>query len=231
MPEARSQRKAFAQRLASGLWLLVSGLLFFSCSGEHKKSFSERKNSKLPYLVAEPDTLDANGDTIFHRIASYTLTDQNGEPFGPDQLKGKIYVAEFFFASCKGICPIMTGQVQRVQDAFRGNKRVAILSHTVDPVRDTVAALAAFAKEHNAENGQWYFLTGEAKSIYRVARQNYKLPEPFADVKGPEDFFHSSQVALIDSERYIRGYYDATNPKEIDKLVKDITILLSETPQ
>jgi protein SCO1/2 len=121
--------------------------------------------------------------------------------------------------------------VQRVQEAIRGNKRIAILSHTVDPARDSVPVLAAFANDHNAEDGQWYFLTGEAKKIYRTARLDYKLPEPFADVKGPEDFFHSSQVALIDSERYIRGYYDATNPKEIDKLIADIKILLSETPQ
>src|SRR6188768_1575024 len=115
---------------------------------------------------------------IGHRIGDFTFTDQRNRSFGLKDVKGKVFVAEYFFTNCATICPKMTAQMERVQERFRGNGRVAILSFTVDPANDTVARMAEYAQLHHADNDQWHFLTGKQEDLYRAARRSFFVLKP-----------------------------------------------------
>ena len=164
-----------------------------------------------------------------HKIGAFSFTDQTGKTFGLDDVKGKVFVAEYFFSTCGTICPRMTEQMERVHYKFKSNKDVAILSFTVDPETDTVARLAEYAKQHNANAKQWHFLTGKKEDLYQVARRSFFVLKPAAvrnqgDVGS--DFIHTNNFVLVDRELHIRGYYDGTDPKDVDRLMRDMERLL-----
>lgn len=166
-----------------------------------------------------------------HTIQSFSFTDQNNKAFGSKDLKGKVYVAEYFFTTCGTICPIMNAQMQRVQQKFRGNKDFRIVSITVDPEQDSVPQLLQYAKNHQADNNQWHFLTGKKEALYQLARRSFFLLKPAAvrnqgDVGS--DFIHTNYFVLVDQESQIRGYYDGTSEKAVDTLLMDIDLLLEE---
>lgn len=175
---------------------------------------------------AEGNTTKADGN--YHVIDRFELIDQQGQRFTNEQLRGRIYVADFFFANCRDICPAMTNQMARVYKEYKANKEICFVSHTVDPSRDTVAALAAYAQLHDAEYGKWYFLTGEKADIYKLARNSYLLSATEGD-GGTNDFVHTQNFALIDTLGRIRGFYDGTDSVEIDKLILDIRELMKES--
>lgn len=166
-----------------------------------------------------------------HKIQHFSFIDQNNRVFDSKQLEGKVFVAEYFFTTCKSICPIMNQQMQRVQKAYASNLNVQLLSFTVDPEVDTAAQLARYAKEHQAENNQWHFLTGEKDSLYRLARRSFFVLKP-AEAKNQgdvgSDFIHTNNFVLVDRFMRIRGYYDGTSVKEVDRLIHDIQRLLDE---
>lgn len=166
-----------------------------------------------------------------HTIGAFSFLDQTGKPFGSAQLKGKVYVAEYFFSTCGTICPRMNAQMQRVQQAYHGNLKFQIVSLTVDPETDSVAQLAHYAKAHEANPKQWHFLTGKKEDLYRLARRNFFLLKP-AEVKNQgdvgSDFIHTNNFVLIDQQQQIRGYFDGTNPKDVDRLILHIGRLLAE---
>ncbi|MEN3038065.1 MAG: SCO family protein [Candidatus Kryptonium sp.] len=164
---------------------------------------------------------------IYGEIPDFNLIDQNGEKIDLEKLKGNIWVADFFFTSCAGICPRMTEQMSRVQEAFKDNPRIKLVSFTVDPERDSVWVLSEYAKGWGAINGKWFFVTGEKKKIYELARQGFKLPVEEGD-GGPEDFIHSDKFVLVDSKSRIRGYYSGIETEDVDKLIKDIKLILRE---
>jgi len=164
-----------------------------------------------------------------HKIGEFSFTDQNNKVFGLKDVKGKVFVAEYFFTNCGTICPRMTAQMERVQQRFRGNKNFEILSFTVDPANDTVARMAEYAKMHKADNSQWHFLTGKQEDLYRVARRSFfVLKRAEAQNQGDvgSDFIHTNNFVLVDQQQRIRGYYDGTSEKEVDQLMHDIEHLL-----
>lgn len=162
-----------------------------------------------------------------HTISNFQLTDQTGRLVTNENVKGKIYVADFFFTTCHGICPKMTTHMQFVYEHYKNNKNILFLSHTVNPEYDSVAVLATYAKKHGAEADQWLFLTGDKKQIYELARKSY-LVDASEGNGGKEDFVHTQNFALVDKSQHIRGYYDGTDSLEINKLIEDISILLKE---
>lgn len=166
-----------------------------------------------------------------HRIQEFSFTDQSGKSYGSKDLENKIYVAEYFFTTCGTICPVMNAEMQRVQAAFKGNNQFKILSFTVDPETDSVAQMKNYADAHGADPVQWHFLTGEKKDLYRLARRSFFVLKPAeAQNQGDvgSDFIHTNYFVLVDTQKRIRGYYDGTNPKEVDTLIKDIQKLLEE---
>lgn len=166
---------------------------------------------------------------IGHRIGHFEFLNQYGEKTGLREVKGKVFVAEYFFTTCGTICPVMNAQMQRVQKAFAGNDKVRILSFTVDPEVDSVAQMKAYAEGHGAVKGQWHFLTGDKEELYSVARKSFFVLKPAeAENLGDagSDFIHTNNFVLVDQQLRIRGYYDGTNPKEVDQLIKDMDGLL-----
>jgi protein SCO1/2 len=166
-----------------------------------------------------------------HKIAHFSLLDQDSRLFNDRQLKGKVYVAEYFFTTCKTICPIMNGQMCRVQKALNEEQDFAIVSFTVDPETDTPERLKQYCSVHNAIPGKWHFLTGTKHQLYNLARKSFFVLKPAEVVNQGDvgsDFIHTNHFVLVDQERRIRGYYDGTNPKDVDRLISDAKKLLSK---
>jgi len=166
-----------------------------------------------------------------HRVGPFSFTNQEGKTITNEDVKGKIYVAEYFFATCRGICPKMNENMVKVFQAFRGSKDVLILSHTVDPRKDSVAALKTYSLKYDADPHQWLFLTGDKKELYDMARYSYLVTaaDDTAVVDIKSDFIHTQYWVLVDDGGRLRGkFYDGTNPGDVNQLIGDIKQLLEE---
>ncbi|MFN6038901.1 MAG: SCO family protein [Bacteroidota bacterium] len=199
-------------------------LFNFSCSSGERKT--ETPQNLLP-IIGEKK-LSSNGkDTVYHTIPEFSFTNQFGEIVNEKITKDKIYVADFFFATCTSICPVMSKQMGLVQNAFREDKDVLILSHTVNPMHDTVEVLNAYGNKFGAIKDKWHLLTGEKKKIYELAKDGY-LVNALQDDGSAEGFLHSELFVLIDKQKRIRGTYDGTDSVQVVKLIQDIKLLKKE---
>ena len=162
-----------------------------------------------------------NGDTIYHTIAPFSFSDQDSILINLDSVKGKIYVADFFFTSCRTICPKMKAQMLRVYEATAQMNDVIILSHTIDPEYDNVARLHDFAERLGVESNRWHFLTGARDSIFKIAQTSY-FATAMADEAEPDGYIHSGAFLLIDKQQRIRGKYDGTVDVDVNRLIADI---------
>lgn len=176
-----------------------------------------------PRLV-DPAVRNTQGE---HHILGFSLTDHLGNTYTHDSIRGRVLVTDFFFTTCPTICPRMTEQLGRVQEAFRHEPGLLLLSHTVTPERDSVPVLAAHAEEKGVDPARWRLLTGPRKQIYALARRSYFACLDEGD-GGLQDFVHTENFVLVDHKGRLRGFYDGTSPKEVDQLIKDIPKLLAE---
>ena len=184
------------------------------------------------YPVLNPDTEEPmvqNGDTLYQQIPDFRLTSQTGQQVSMKNLEGKIFVANFIFTSCEGVCKKMSSQMTRVQEAFHNDEDFRIVSFSVDPERDSVEALQEYAARYRANKDQWLFLTGPKKEIYQLAIEGFKLPVMEAPSVIP-DFIHSEKFVLVDSRRRVRGIYDGTSEDDVDRLITEIRVLRKEKP-
>lgn len=163
----------------------------------------------------------------YHKIADFSLINQNGETITQDDYKDKIYVADFFFTTCQTICPIMTNHMAKIQKEIMHDSEVMLLSHSVTPEIDTVAQLKRYAIEKGVNDEKWNLVTGDKKHIYELARKSYLAVKTAGD-GGPFDMVHTENFMLIDKKQQIRGFYDGTLKEEIERLLEDITILKEE---
>ena len=184
----------------------------------------EMKRASLP-IFGEREV--ENGDTIYHRIAPFAFVDQDSAVVTNDTFKDKIYVTDFFFTSCRTICPVMKTQMLRVYEAVKEDDEVLILSHTIDPEYDTVALLHDFAERLGVESKKWHFVTGVKDSIYKIAQTSY-FSTALEDKSEPDGFIHSGAFLLVDKQGRLRGKYDGTVPADVDQLIKDIDRLKKE---
>jgi len=162
-----------------------------------------------------------------HFIRSFSLTDQDGEKITEANFENNIYVADFFFTRCGTICPIMTDNMAVLQNEFINTPIVKFLSHSVTPIMDSVPILKTYANQHGAISGKWHITTGDKKEIYNLARKNYFAVLDEGD-GGDQDFIHTEQFILIDTQKRIRGFYDGTNKTDLLKIIEDIHTLLKE---
>lgn len=169
----------------------------------------------------------SNTDTIYHSVGNFTLTNQFGEQVTNQTVKNKIYVADFFFATCQSICPQMSKNLVDVQTAFEKDDSVLILCHTVNPLHDTVEVLNKYGLSYKAIKNKWHFLTGNKKVIYDLAKNDY-LVNALEDDGSPEGFLHSELLLLIDTKGRIRGMYDGTDKLQVNNLINDIKLLKTE---
>lgn len=188
-------------------------------------------NVQKPLPIYQPSQVNAEmvDSTIqyqkkYHKIADFSLINQNGKTITQEDYKGKIYVADFFFTTCQSICPIMTDNMFEIQKIIISDDEVMLLSHTVTPEIDTVAQLKRYAVEKGIIDSKWNLVTGDKKQIYELARKSYLAVKDNGD-GGPFDMIHTENFVLIDKERQIRGFYDGTDSEEIERLLDDIKIL------
>lgn len=165
------------------------------------------------------------------KVAPFSFTNQEGKTITNKDVAGKVYAVEYFFTTCKGICPKMNENMNRIYRAYRGNKNFMILSHSVDPKKDTVEAMKAYSMRFDADPKQWMFLTGDKQELYNTARYSYLLSaqDDTAGVSIDQDFIHDKYFVLVDRNGHIRGrFYDGTNAVQVDSMITDIRVLLEE---
>lgn len=188
---------------------------------------------KLPYFGFDSfDTTFVNNnpkiDTIYHKIPDFRFVSQTGDTVSLKTTENKIYIADFFFVNCPGICVKMAKQMQRVYQAYKENPNVIILSHTVNPEEDSVSVLMEYAnKQGVTDHKKWLFLTGTKPKLYEMARLGYYVTATEGN-GGADDFVHTEKFVLIDKNKNIRGYYDGTNENDVNKMLYDIDVLLEE---
>ncbi|MDO8999495.1 MAG: SCO family protein [Bacteroidota bacterium] len=200
--------------------LIIASILFIAACNTN----SNQKKLLLP-IYGEKKI--GNIDTIYHTIGEFSLTNQFGETITNKTVENKIYVADFFFATCQSICPAMSANLKDVQKAFENDDSLLILCHTVNPLHDTVEVLNAYSVEYGAKKNKWHFLTGNKKEIYDLAKNSYLVNALEAD-GSPEGFLHSELLLLIDKKGRIRAMYDGTDKIQVQKLIKDINLLKKE---
>ena len=169
-------------------------------------------------------------DTIYHTIPDFQFVDQDSALVTSNTFKDKIYVTDFFFTSCRTICPIMKTQMLRIYDSIKAEPDILLLSHTIDPEYDTVALLHDFAERLGVKSEKWHFVTGVKDSIYRIAQTGY-FATAMEDKTEPDGFIHSGAFLLIDKEKRIRGKYDGTKEEDVTRLLVDIGRLRKEYGQ
>ncbi len=192
-------------------------------------------NNKEELPIIQPADILADGivsDSLKnikagHVIRSFHLVNQNGDTITEKVFENKIYVANFFFATCKTICPNMNGNLKRVYDEYVGDPKVGFISHSSMPSVDTPRVLKIYAERFNAQLPQWQFVTGNKKEIYDLAR-NFYLAVKNKGTGDSADFIHTENLVLIDTHKRIRGYYDGTATSDVDRLIEDISILKEE---
>lgn len=163
----------------------------------------------------------------YHKIADFSLINQNGETVTQDNYKNKIYVADFFFTTCQTICPVMTDNMVDIQNKIKADYDVMLLSHSVTPEIDSVAQLKKYALKKGVIDAKWNLVTGDKKQIYDLARKSYLAVKDQGN--GDQyDMIHTENFMLIDKKRQIRGFYDGTNPEDIERLLNDIETLKKE---
>ncbi len=214
-------------------------VILSSCgqSGSRENSAPAEVNAgPLPYF-GDHDVEMINGpngeripDTAYYQIPKFSFTNQDGRIISHQDYTGKIFVADFFFTKCESICPIMSSQMVRLQELLKRDSlwdKVWLLSHTVDPARDTPEVLREYAGLIGADLAHWNFVTGPPEDIYWQAETGYML-SAFPSDTAQGGFFHTDRFTLVDPEMHIRGYYDGTSTQGVDKLYKDIQQLVRD---
>lgn len=210
----------------------VMTICIWACANEKK----ERMNPEitLPFYSEATftpewiDEEDGRYDTI-HTIQDFSFVNQEGLTVTNATFDGKIYVTNFFFTICPNVCPRMTKNLKKIQTEFANDESVKILSHTVMPWVDSVGRLAEYAKLNDINLNQWQLVTGEKAELYAMAREAYFADEGFGKtVTVEEDFLHTENIILIDTDRRIRGVYNGTLPLEMKRLIEDIWTLKKE---
>lgn len=206
--------------------------MFFIVTCNSKKEKRSRVAS-LPFYkdaTFTPYWLDVNSDEAeaFHKIPNYELINQEGKKVTSQTFKNKVYVADFFFTTCPGICPKMTANMSVLQDEFLNDNDVLLLSHSVTPKIDSVAALKDYAVIKGIVNSKWHLVTGERKTIYDLGRQAYFVEEDLGEPKTEDDFLHTENFVLIDKNKHIRGIYNGLNKTAVQQLIADIKTLKKE---
>ncbi len=214
------------------LLLTISCLLLISCSQKTEGKLGSRVAS-LPYYQEASFTpywfeKGTTAQKTFHQIPAFRFTNQEGKTITETTFKDKIYITDFFFTTCPGICPKMTANMDILQQEFKDDDEVLLLSHSVTPEMDSVPVLKAYAKNKGIDSKKWHLVTGERSQIYDLGRNYYFVEEDLGETKTDDDFLHTENFVLIDKNRQIRGIYNGLNKTAVQQLIADIKTLQLE---
>ncbi len=170
---------------------------------------------------------------VMNYVQNFSFTDQNGQNVNEQTVNGKVYVTNYFFTTCKGICPKMNANMETVFEKFKSDKDFAIISHTSMPETDSVPLLKAYEEKMIGKDphyaAKWYFVTGSKDSLYKMARQSYLLDnDKNNNINIADHFIHTQFFALVDKQKRVRGIYDGLKLDEITRLDTDIESMLKE---
>ncbi|AFM03502.1 uncharacterized protein SCO1/SenC/PrrC, involved in biogenesis of respiratory and photosynthetic systems [Bernardetia litoralis DSM 6794] len=212
--------------------VLPAIFIFFLMTGETKHKtlpimYSLRLPDFDPTFIKSSLGCEPNFEDSTHRTTPFSLTNQLGKTMTEKDFRGSIYVANFILTRCtQNICPKMASEMIRVQEAFKDNKDVKIISYSIDPTYDTPEILKEYAEKYNADNSKWFFLTGTEDQIFEQAKCSYFLPAQKNDTYVNID--HSERFVLVDKKGQIRGYYKGTELVDVDRLIHEIQVLQLE---
>lgn len=162
-------------------------------------------------------------------IRDFSFIDQDGRPFTEKDVAGKVFVAEYFFTTCKGICPRMNNNMKLVYDQLKNENDFLILSHTCDPETDSAAQLKHYSDSLGVNTNKWKFLTGRKDSLYTMARISYTIDDPANNLKNiDDDFLHTQFWALVNRNGDVKKIYDGLKTNEVNELIRDAKKLLKE---
>lgn len=203
--------------------VIILVLSVFCCKEPDKK---RQQVERLPYFNSADFTPEWEKGT--HKIPQFSFINQNGEHITNSTFKGKIYVTDFFFTTCPGICPKLEKSMSSLQDTYKNDNDVLLLSHTVMPWVDTVEKLKSYSKKNKIDYKKWHLVTGNKDAIYSIARHGYFADEDFTKTKNEDEFIHTENFVLVDKQGYIRGVYNGTIALDLKRLKRHIDILKKE---
>lgn len=224
--------------LIVGIGVTIAGIMNMRYySDDPESAYNRNENNRLkvysPFDI-NPALVDSSlqDQRKDHTISDFSFLNQLGDTITKSDVAGKIFVTDYFFTTCGGICPKMTTQLQRVQREFSSDPNFLTLSHTVNPSTDTVEVMYNYAERFEADHNKWWFLTGSKEELYLMARKSYLVVPDVNDpnfTHGDEsDFIHTENFVLIDPDGRIRGMYDGTNEDEVSELIRDVYDLKRE---
>jgi len=220
-----------------GLFFILSVTLFTSCKKEVKKENSQVvETSRVDYLPYYNDvsftphwiTPGSEEEKQFHKIPDYELINQLGDTITSKTFDSKLYITDFFFTSCPGICLKMTGNMLKLQEEFKNDSEVLLLSHSVTPSIDSIPVLKNYAEKYEIIDNKWHLVTGDKTEIYNLGRNQYFVENDLGIPKDINDFLHTENFLLIDKQKHIRGIYNGLNRASIAQLITDVKALKEE---
>lgn len=211
--------------------------LFTSCKKEVKKEdIKVLETSRVEYLpyyndaTFTPNWLTPNSEEEkgFHKIPDFELVNQLGDTVTQKTFDDKLYITDFFFTSCPGICLKMTGNMLKLQEEFKKDEDILLLSHSVTPSIDSVSVLKKYAEKQNIIDSKWHLVTGDKTEIYKLGRNQYFVENDLGIPKDINGFLHTENFLLIDKNKHIRGIYNGLNRASIAQLITDVKALKKE---
>lgn len=210
-------------------------LLLLGCQNPTEEEKTSRVDH-LPFYNGPDFTahwIKPNSDSLkdFHKISDFQLVNQLGDSISQQDLENKIYVADFFFTTCPGICPKMTKNLKLIQEAFPDDDQIRILSHSVTPSIDSVSVLKEYAENKGINSRQWFLLTGDRNGIYDLGRNAYFIEEDLGLEREEfgSEFIHTENFVLVDKNQHLRGIYNGLNKNSVHQLIADIKTLKKES--
>ncbi|GAB1857415.1 SCO family protein [Flavobacteriaceae bacterium MHTCC 0001] len=200
-------------------------LIFLSCK-DQPKEITSKAVPKLPYFNSADFTPE--WESPKHIIPKFSFVNQEGVEVTNTTFKGKIYIADFFFTSCPGICSKLTKNMGAIQEAYRHEDDILLLSHTVMPWKDSISVLQNYAQNHNVNPRKWHLVTGDKDALYDIARTGYFADEDFTKTEDESNFIHTENFILVDKQGHIRGVYNGTLPMDVERLKRHVEILKKE---
>ncbi|ALJ04689.1 electron transporter [Pseudalgibacter alginicilyticus] len=164
----------------------------------------------------------------FHKIPDFKFINQLADSISQDTFNNKIYITDFFFTTCPGICPQMTNNMFKLQEEFKNDPEILFLSHSVTPSTDSVSVLREYANTHGVIDNKWHLATGDKDAIYNLGRNYYFVENDLGEPKEMDDFLHSENFLLIDKNKHIRGIYNGLNRASMAQLITDTKALKAE---
>lgn len=226
-------KQALISVVAGGVIFLSTFSMVVLLADEKKVEEKATETESLPYYNSAeftPHWIKPYSKELedFHKIPSFSFTNQEGKKITDRSFENKIYVAGFFFSTCPGICPMIRSKLVNVQNEFIDDPKVSILQHSIRPTTDTPEVLKKYADEHGIKSGKWNLVTGDKDTIYGLAKRSYFASEDLGNIQNTDDFLHTESLLLIDQNRHIRGIYNGMNSSSVAYLISDIKALKEE---